>query len=207
VGIYRVILEGGAAKSAVYDRELRRHFKDFLVKGCNNLVSVIVELGGSNLIKDFFVACSKSSVNETVLLIKDAETEFPEGVYGLTQALTELRQRNDWLGNRNRVRNPIPDERVHFMVAVMESWFLCDVPALKEVFGDNIVVSNIPITGNIETRDKSSVFSLLENATRNSTTGRYDKVRHSPSIIRNLKPASVKPRAPHCARLFDILSR
>lgn len=98
------------------------------------------------------------------------------------------------------------ERQCHLMVEVMESWFLADPSALEAFYGRGFAANQIPHRTDVEEIPKSQVYDSLERATRNTRKGRYDKADHAPQILKNLDPAAVRGRAPHCDRLFRALA-
>ncbi|HEY0153761.1 MAG TPA: DUF4276 family protein [Longimicrobium sp.] len=99
----------------------------------------------------------------------------------------------------------VTDDQVHLMVEVMESWFLTAPAKLAAYYGRNFSRGALPANPDVESIPKAAVLNGLDQATRGTTKGRYQKGSHAPDILKLLDPAEV--RAPHCARLLEALDR
>ncbi len=99
-----------------------------------------------------------------------------------------------------------PDS-VFWMVQLMESWFLADVDALRTHYDGGFQESALEGNPRVEQIRKLDVLSKLENATRRTTAGKYQK-NHAFKLLGLIDPAKVRRAAPHCDRMFSlILSR
>ena len=99
------------------------------------------------------------------------------------------------------------EDRVFWMVQVMESWFLADVAALQVYYGQGFQETALPKNPKVEEVFKADVLSGLKNATRNTPKGRHHKTGHAPEILRGIDPQKVRTAAPHCERMFATLLR
>jgi hypothetical protein len=120
----------------------------------------------------------------------------------LTAAPTEHIVRGDGAA---RELAGIADDQVHLMVEAMEAWIVSDASALSGYYGQGFQASALPRNRNIEKVPKQQLFTALEAATRGTQKGRYHKTHHAPELIERLAPATVRKRAPHCDRLFEML--
>jgi Domain of unknown function (DUF4276) len=98
------------------------------------------------------------------------------------------------------------DGQIHLMAQVMESWFVADIDALERFYGQGFAAGQIPRRRDVEEVPKDDVFASLNSATRRTQKGRYHKIQHGPAILESLNPKLVRARAPHCERLFTVLS-
>ena len=97
-------------------------------------------------------------------------------------------------------------EQCHLMVQVMESWFIADVEALKDFYGQNFRESAIPKhQNNVETIEKATVENSLKKATAKTKKGEYQKIGHGAKILEKINPRKVRDAAPHCEKLFDSI--
>jgi len=101
--------------------------------------------------------------------------------------------------------NAVDDDRVHLMVEVMESWFLTAPEKLAAYYGQGFARGALPANADVESIPKAAVLNGLDQATRGTKKGRYQKGSHAPEILKLLNPAEV--RAPHCKRLMEVLDR
>jgi hypothetical protein len=102
----------------------------------------------------------------------------------------------------------IPDNRIHLMVQVMESWFIADISALERFFGEGFDSAQIPQDQEIESIDGDVAINSLKSASKGSSRGEYklySTIEFETGILKQLNPDILKDKAPHCKRLFEIL--
>jgi len=121
------------------------------------------------------------------ILLKDSEESMPESPVTLCQKLGILEAHVD---------------DVFWMVELMESWFLADPQALADYYGQNFSANAIGATRDVEQISKADVERRLKSATRNTSKGKYHKVRHAPHLLERLDANRVQSRAAHCRQLF-----
>jgi len=92
---------------------------------------------------------------------------------------------------------------VFWMVELMEAWFLADPDALAAYYGDGFLRNAIGNSADVERVPKLDVVSRLKQATRSTTRGVYDKVKHAPHLLERLDGNRVRLRAEHCRQLFE----
>lgn len=90
---------------------------------------------------------------------------------------------------------------VFWMVQIMESWFLADIAALREYFGNRF--REAAATGNpkVEEIPKVDVMSRLKSA----AGGEYHKVKDGAKLLEFIDPGKVRKAAPNCDRLFSTI--
>lgn len=150
----------------------------------------------ANAIADFMSGLKSYPKAVNVLLI-DAEKPYA------TNLFQEVRQHDHW---DYATGLNVSDDRIHFMVQVMESWFLADKQALSAYYGRSFAANRLPPNPAIEEIPKDDVLSGLSDATRATTKGRYHKTNHGPRLLEAIDPAKVRAAAPNCSRLFDFLN-
>jgi hypothetical protein len=101
----------------------------------------------------------------------------------------------------------IQEDQCHLMVQIMESWFLSDVDALSNYYGQGFNANVLPKNPNVEDIDKAIVESSLKAATRNTQKGLYHKIHHGSDILMRLDVSKVREAAVHCEHLFAVLER
>jgi hypothetical protein len=99
----------------------------------------------------------------------------------------------------------VTDDQVHLMVEAMESWFLTAPGKLAAYYGQGFMRGALPANPDVESIPKAAVLNGLNQATRNTKKGRYQKGSHAPEILKLLEPAEVS--APHCKQLLEVLDR
>jgi hypothetical protein len=101
----------------------------------------------------------------------------------------------------------VADEQCHLMTQAMEAWFLADIDALRKYYGQGFQAGALPGREKVEEIPKVDLAPSLENATRRTQKGKYDKIRHAPQILERLDPGKVRDRASHCERLFITIEQ
>ena len=112
------------------------------------------------------------------------------------------------LKNRDNWDRPIgaKDDQCQLMVQVMESWFLADVDALESYYGQGFRRQAIPRNPDIEDVPKPDVNNGLDQATRYTQKGRYNKGKHSFEILEKLDPAKIGDASPYAKRLIEAIT-
>ncbi|MEH2335263.1 DUF4276 family protein [Nostoc sp.] len=102
------------------------------------------------------------------------------------------------------------DEQCHLMVQTMEAWFIADIDALKEFYGEGFredgILQGMTRYCSVETVSKGTLKVWLEAATRHTEKGKYHKTRHAPKLLTFLNVAKVRQASPYCDRLFTTLA-
>ncbi len=127
------------------------------------------------------------------ILLVDAET----AVRSMPKA--HLRERDSW------DLDGIPEEHVHLMAQVMETWFVADPENVKAYYGKDFNDEALPKHAEPESVSKAAITAGLEKATKNTKKGRYHKIKHGSDLLKRVAPDTVKQKCPHCKRLFDGL--
>jgi hypothetical protein len=99
----------------------------------------------------------------------------------------------------------VPEEHVHLMAQVMETWFVADPERVKAYYGKDFNEGALPKHAQPESVSKAAIAAGLENATKNTKKGRYHKIKHGSDLLARISPETVKQKCPHCKRLFDIV--
>jgi hypothetical protein len=151
--------------------------------------------GGSETIKDFVDALRTHPNAFNVLLI---DSDGPDD----GQLIPNLKSRSEW---DSQVAGSVSDDQIHFMVQVMEAWFLADRNALKAYYDGGFSENQSPPNPNVEQVPKDDVINGLLNATRGTQKKTYHKTKHAPELLTRIDPAKVRNAAPSCDRLFKAL--
>jgi hypothetical protein len=133
---------------------------------------------GAAVTKRLQDACKERRRNELVLALKDSEGP---------------------LDRRSKV-----DPREHWMVELMESWFLADPAALEDYFSRLFKLGKI---APVETIPKKDVYAKLKAATK-ACNKRYTdttKSEHARNLLGRIDARVVRRAAPHCDRLFKTI--
>jgi hypothetical protein len=156
--------------------------------------SIAIHLGKNKdeTIKDFLRTLHENSSANVFLLV---DSDAPDD----GKLFEKLKQTTAW---RKHAPKRVQAERIHWMVQVMESWFLADGAALKAYYKKSFKASALPKGSNVEQISKPDVFKALKQV---AALG-YEKAAHAPNILGYLSPNTVRARAAHCGRFLDALS-
>lgn len=178
------------------DPSLRPGFQE-LFKGLGGPNVRLQLIGcGANVVADFINGV-KRNPNARNILLQDAE-----GPYSPAVAQETRRRINRYAGGQR-----IAEDQLHFMVPVMESWFLADRPMLRSYYGPGFAENRLPANRQVEQIPKDDVIGGLENATRDTAKGKYHKTRHAPELLAGIDAGQVRAAAPTGARLFRLLEQ
>jgi hypothetical protein len=192
VGQIRIYFEG--------DKALRSGFLSFFsaVRELRGRIKLIA--GGARPIEDFMVALETHRDSFNVLLV---DAEGPDD----GTLLAKLRAGPD---SRGRWDPPlgahVSEDQVHFMVQVMEAWFLADRETLRAYYGRELRENQLPANPEVEEVPKEEVLSGLRGATEKTQKGPYHKTRHAPGLLGRLDATRARAAARACERLFATLS-
>ena len=191
----KLFVEGGG-EGSIQKRRFRTSFMSFLEKaGLAGSMPRIVASGSRNdAFDDFKAELSKSNTNPMLLV----DSEGPVTATGPWQ---HLQDRDGWQ------RPPgATDGQCHLMVQMMESWFLADPDAVSAYYGQGFRAGSLPQNPRIEDVGKDDVLNRLEQATRDTNKGRYNKGKHSFDLLERLAPAKVTNASPYAKRFIDALT-
>jgi len=180
------------------DLKLKPGFEAFFRKLVPNKIQVNGIACGNKPI-DRFLASLDDYPDDLCLVLLDADKILGKDKYNNENLQAILKTKKKL---KSRVRRVSP-EKIHFMVLLMESWFLTDSSALESVFGNFFKPSALPNANDIERVSKSSVWKSLENATNN----KYHKTLNAPQLLSALNPEVVASRSRHCRFLIDTLTQ
>ena len=185
----RIYFEGSPRLREGFNKLIRPRIE----RTSHNRVRFKLIAGGSTeeTIKDFNKAASIHKDASIIMLI-DSDQAYDSGLL---------------MNIRSQIGANVQDEQIHFMVQVMESWFLADRDTLKQYYGREFQESRLPQNSDVERIPKSDVIAGLENATRDTSKGKYHKTKHAPQLLSNLDADKVCSAAPSCKRLFDSLQQ
>lgn len=177
------------------DRRLTVGFRSFFDEFFRGMARVTLVACGANAVADFMNGLRKYPNAVSILLIDS------EGPYTHAR-LRQVRQHDHW---DSTIARNITDDQLHFMVQLMESWFLADREALRRFYGSQLIENRLPGNPDVEQIPKDDVLNGLNTATSNSSKGKYHKTKHAPALLSAISPAKVQDVAPSCKRLFDFL--
>ena len=202
----KLFVEGGGDSRPLRD-ECRKGFRIFLEKaGLKGNMPRIVACGSRNSAYDDYCTAVKNG-EMTVLLIdsevpvSDASIIDPDNP-GTWKPWPHLKNRDNW--DRPEKAD---DKDCHLMVQSMETWLLADVDALKEYYGQDFQKNSLPVRDDIEKIAKDDVLSCLENATRLTAKGSYNKGNHSFEILAQIDCCAVIRKSSWAKRFVVLLTR
>ena len=158
-------------------------------------------------------AIASGPTDETIKDFLDAVRDYPDALIILLvdsdraddgRLIASIKSRSTW---NARIGAGVQDNQIHFMVQVMESWFLADKDALANYYGRGFRPRRLPQNPNVEQVPKDDVVRGIASAANGTSKGTYHKTRHAPDLLRTIDPAKVRAVAPNCARLFNALQR
>ncbi len=194
----RIYCEGGSAK---------RDQSDLLKRGLNIFFQELVGLARAKNIRWRLTLCK--SRNLAFEGFETAMKSFPEAFNVLlvdseapvtSPAWQHLKQTDKWRLTQEQ------DSQCHLMAQAMEAWLIADLETLKKHYGQSFNANPIPTAQNVEQIAKDRLAPMLNEATRQTQKGKYDKIKHAGEILQKLDVAKVRQAAPHCDRLFKTLA-
>ena len=189
--------EGAGAQSAA---AIRRGMDEFLGSAKNSARMAglrwnLVPCGSrENACRRFREALNQTPESVATILLVDAEAEVT------TDPREHLLRQDGW------DLRAAPEDAVHLMAQIMETWIVADPEALAAYYGRNFNVAKLPRRTNLEEEPKEQVLKALKEATRRTRKGAYHKIKHGGAVLRQLDPARVQGRCRHCKRLFEELA-
>jgi hypothetical protein len=196
----RIYIEGGGDG---------KNTKAFIRQGFSQFFKPLIEIAKSQKIKWDITICGsrnnafrdfknalKSHPNAFNVLLVDAEAPVI-----INSPWGHLKSRDNW-----DKPSGVDDSQCHLMVQSMEAWFCVDIEMLKKFYGKDFKENAIPKTSNVENIDKNNLEPSLKAATRNTSKGEYQKIKHASKLLELLDVAKVRQAAPYCDLLFITLS-
>lgn len=195
----RIYIEGGGDSNntkALIRRGFSQFFQELVQLARSKNIKWNITVCGSrnNTFRDFKNAL-KSHPNAFNILLVDAEAAVSKN----NTPWEHLNQRDNWKAP------DIDDIHCHLMVQTMEAWMIADIETLKKFYGKGFKENVISKTLNVEKIDKSILSSSLKEATRNTSKGEYQKIKHAAKLLEMLDVEKVRQASDYCNRLFETL--
>ena len=178
-----------------------------------------VRKGFSGFFNDLISEARKKHINWSIIACGPRNTAYTDFIRALNShpdAFNVLLVDSEspvtsvpWEHLKNQDRWDLHDshnEQCHLMVQMMESWLIADIEALKKFYGHDFNENKIPDNKNVEDISKATIKVSLRAATSKTQKGRYHKINHGPKILELVDTQKVKKAAPHCKRMFTLLS-
>jgi hypothetical protein len=140
----------------------------------------IVACGDRGAAKAAFLNARTQDPGTYAVLLVDSEAS----VSGLPKA--HLKNRDGW------DLPGVPEDHVHLMAQVMETWFVADPRALTNFYGQGFNEGALPKHAQLESVAKTTVAAALQNATKATKKGAYHKVKHASDLLAGVQPDTVK---------------
>jgi len=194
----RIYVEGGGNKDT--KGFLRRGFSEFFRQvrdpaRASKIRWQIIVCGPRATAYRRFRQCITDARDVFAILLVDSEASVTTEPWG------HLRANDNWACPPRAQQ-----ENCHLMVQLMEAWFVADLEALKGFYGTTqFMASAIPVSRDIEKIEKTTVLNALNQATRESAKGPYNKVLHAHQLLQVIEEYVVREKSRHCDRLFRVL--
>lgn len=193
-----VYVEGGGTSDA--NRRLRKAFRLLIDeeqgKPCPN-IRIIASGDRISAIRDFKRSITSNPAGDRSILLVDSDGAVPVHEDGWT-----------YLANQPGCEKPVnaSTDSAHLMIEIMESWIISDLESLRAYYSNGFRPNRIPSNPDVELIPKADVLSGLYDATRETSKGKYHKVRHGFDLIELLDPTVLKGRAARARQFFEYLA-
>lgn len=196
----RIYIEGGGD---------RNNTKAAIRQGFSQFFQELVQLAQSKKIKWNIIICG--SRNDAFRDFNNALTSHPDAFNVLlVDAEAPVVKNSPWEHLKirdNWIPPAIDDIHCHLMVQTIEAWMIADIDALKKFYGQGFQENAIPKIKDVEKIDKDTLASSLKKATRNTTKGEYQKIKHASKLLEILDTDKVRQASYHCDNLFRALKK
>jgi hypothetical protein len=194
-----IYVEGGGGGGDVATR-CRRGFAEFFRKiVAEGRQPKIIACGSrGEALHQFQLALIHEKRATMVLLLVDSEGPVAEGI----SPWAHLKQQDGWAQPRGST-----DGHLYLMVLCLEAWFLADKGALAGYYGQGFRRNALPRHGDIEQVPKDRLLQALQQATGNTTKGKYHKTEHGFEMLMRIVPERVRDASAHFRRLCEVLAK
>ena len=200
-----IFVEGGSP--GLGRKNLRKAFSEFFKRAGVKVKPSVTPCGGrDDTLDDYMIAVGKGT---DAWLLVDSESPVHES------CRVDSDDVESWLpwrhlaspagGGWTKPKN-VEEIHCHLMVQFMEYWFVADPDALEEYYDDTrgFRKNALSKASNIEDVDQDTLMDGLENATRGTKKGPYDKGRDSHAILKLVDPDKIAARSPWVDRLLQM---
>jgi Domain of unknown function (DUF4276) len=195
----KLFVEGGGDRDDL-KTECRKGFSKLLKRArIGGSMPRIVACGGRGAAYARFVhaMANKRAEDEVYLLVDSEESVVHEDPWNHVAART---------GDGWSSPGGAAEFHLHFMVQVMETWFLADPEAVEEFFGKGFSRGVLPKHRDIEAVSKADIYRALHEATKHTQAGPYGKGQHSFQILGELDPEKIANASVWAKRFFQALA-
>lgn len=195
-------VEGGGDSRALQG-PLKRGFKKLFEKAVLNTNDLAVIPCGSRVqaYKDFKIAFEQNKY-DFVMLLLDSEGPVQDGQRAWQHFASGVRRDDVGL----TCPRGATDDNAHLMVQMMEAWFITDEAAFRIVYPKELQASSLSRATDIEQIPKHTIIPALENATRHTSKGKFQK-SHGSELLAELDVSQLRQRSKHADRLFMVLQQ
>ena len=189
-------------------RGFRKFFASILRAARQRRISFRLVNGGSteSTVSDFLTAIrtNEGDANTLDILLVDSEGPADSNDPHYDRVRQALQNTSHWQRERRGVT--VQPNQFHWMVQVMEAWFLADRDALRDYYGQQFNTQRLPGQPTaVESIPKDDLLRGLTRATERTRQGRYHKTQHAPELLEMVDVGEVRQAAPACERLFATL--
>jgi hypothetical protein len=183
-------------------KELRIYFEgdEGLKQGFDRFLREIKEAAQSKRWEFAAVATNGTPAKEYLIALKTHRRAWNVLLLDSDEALVRS---STSLLRRKGLKGCDPDS-IFWMVEIMESWFLADIDALERYYRGSFKTKAVKGNPEVEKIPKGDVLARLENATRRTKAGKYQK-NHAFKLLELIDPAKVRKAAPNCDRMFRLI--
>ncbi|EKD08279.1 DUF4276 family protein [Limnospira fusiformis KN01] len=167
----RIYIEGGGDSKNTKARlrsSFNQCFRDLVKKvRVRRIKWNIIICGSRNNAYECFTKALVDHPNCCNILLVDSEAPVTNN-----NPWQHLRNRDHWNDAQ------VSDRYCHLMVQAMEAWFIADIDALIKFYGNGFRKNLIPENSNVEIIAKDRLPTILNEATRHTQKGKYQKIAH-----------------------------
>lgn len=155
----------------------------------------IIACGGRQRAFNDFKVAFENNDSATAILLVDSEAPVNNGPWD------HVRGRDNWIKPNNA-----SEANLYFMTECTENWFYAHKEALAQYYGDGFSENPLSSRLDIENISKDDAIRDLENATKSSQKGTYQK-KHAFQILSLIDPYKLNNanNSPQAHRLISFI--